>query len=111
MWHVFTYELAIDGNWIADIEGRVEILWSEDFDDGGLGYIEFRHLRNVSEPGIGVREWFASPSLDDPIAKIIAPDIRRLFRMIYGDEVLARAAEARAELAATGADRRNEDMT
>ena len=104
MWHAFSYELAVDGNWVADIEGRAEILWSEDFGDWGVGGIELRHLRNSSAPGHTVHEWFAQPSLNDPIAKVIVPDIRRLFRLIYGNEVLGRVAEARAELAATAAD-------
>ncbi len=104
MWHPFSYELAVDGNWVADIEGRAEILWSEDFEDWGVGAIEFRHLRNSSAPGNIVHEWFAQASLSDPVAKLVVPDIRRLFRMIYGHEVFGRVAEARAELAATAAD-------
>ena len=105
MWHAFACERAVDGNWIADVEGRAEILWSEDFTDWGVGVIEFRHLRNVSWPTHRVEEWHAQPTLNDPVAKVIVPDLRRLFRLIYGNEVLARNPEARAELAATDADR------
>ena len=100
--------LAIDGNWISDVEGRAEILWSEDFTNWGVGEIEFRHLRNASGPGSTVHEWFAHPSLNDPVAKLIVPAIRRQFRILYSNEIMERVAEARAELAGTNAYERRE---
>ncbi len=99
MWHAFTYELAVDGNWIADVEGRAELLWSEDFDAFGIGEIELRHLKFVSDPGFphAVEEWFATPSQHDPIAAIIIPDIRRQLPILDAATIEERADEARAE--------------
>ena len=102
MWHLFVYEMAIDGNWVADIEGRAEILWSEDFTEWGVGAVEFRHLRWNYTPDQKLHEWYAAPSLGDPIAKLIVPDIRRLFPILYLDAVKERAGEAESNFKAEG---------
>ena len=75
------------------------MLWSEDFDEFGIGEIEFRHLKSASEPGVerAVKEWYATPSLHDPIAAIIIPDIRRQLPILDEPEIAARAEEARAD--------------
>ena len=67
----------MDGNWIGDVEGQVEILWDEGFTDWSIGTLEFRHLRydaTLPSGSPGVREWFAEASLHDPRGEpMVAP--------------------------------------
>ena len=110
MWHAFVYELAVDGNWIADVEGRAEILWSEDFSEWGVGVIELRYLRfdPTPENPHHLREWYEDPSLRDPVARLILPSLRARIRPLYGSEIAARSEEARHRADAANRNRSND---